>query len=122
MRAQIEISRDNVKVRDIAIRPKHVEIEIVPKSKDPDKPMRQWKARGIHLGLWDYDLVRKISSMFGTVQNGHEYAVHEATEAIFDWLASGVVFEISAAESPHDFDVSVDKSDLHVVSNLADSR
>lgn len=122
MRAQIEISRDSVKVRDIAIRPSHVEIEIIPKSKDPDKPMRQWKSRGIHLGLWDYELVRKISGFFGTVQNGHEYAVHEATEAIFDWFKTGVVFEIAAAESPHDFDVSVDKPDLSLVSNLSDSR
>jgi len=121
MRAQIEISRDSVKVRDIAIRPGHVEIEIIPKSKDPDKPMRQWKARGIHLGLWDIDLVKKISSIF-LPPLGMESAIYEATETIFAWFETGVVFEFAGAESPHDFDVSVDNKMGSTVSSLADSR
>jgi len=122
MRAQIEISRDSVKIRDIAVRPGHVEMEIVPKAKDPDKPMRQWKSRGIHLGLWDDELVKRISYLFLNVENGHEFAIHTAGLAIFDWFETGVFFEVSAAESPHDFDVSHWDDRRSIVSSLADSR
>jgi hypothetical protein len=122
MRAQIEVSRGRFKIRDIAVRPGHVEMEIVPKAKDPDKPMRQWKSRGIHLGLWDDELVKRISYLFSNVENGHEFAIHTAGLAIFDWFETGVVFEISAAESPHDFDVSLDFPAPSTVSSLPDSR
>lgn len=120
-RAQIEISRDSVKVRDIAIRPRHIEMEIIPKSKDPDKPIRQWKSRGIHLGLWDPDLLKQISELFIRAA-GHENAIHWATEEIFSWFDRGVVFEFASAESPHDFDVTLLADKEVAVSNLADSR
>ena len=120
-RAQIEIDRTNVKVRDIAIRPGHIEIEIIPKSKDPDKPMRQWKSRGLHLGLWDKELVVHICDLFLHTDN-HETAIYESIDVVFDWFKSGVKFEISSAESPHDFDVSKIEFGDPEANRLADSR
>jgi hypothetical protein len=96
-------------------------MEIVPKSKDPDKPIRQWKGRGIHLGLWDPDLLKRISDLF-IRSAGHETTTHRATEEIFAWFDRGVVFEFAPAESPHDFDVTLQADKELAAGNLADSR
>lgn len=103
--SQINISSDNVKVRDIALRTGHVELEVVPKT-DNGSPAKQWKKRGLHFGLWDQELCIDVFELFLDFEP--DTAIKEATERIWGWLGrKDVMIQISDGDSPHDFDVYV---------------